>query len=56
MNEVVVGNVNLPYNVQVELGDLISRLAEQYQFKSGETAAYHHVAAVLAQHLGQGLQ
>jgi hypothetical protein len=50
----VVGSNPLPPEVAAELGDLIARLNETHYFKNGSTAAFWHLSAVLAQHLGEG--
>ena len=52
--EFIVGQNPLPYDASREVGDLIVNLGEQYEFINGETAAYWHVCAILAQHLGVG--
>lgn len=56
MDDIEVGRNPLPYDAQTEVSELISILSEKYQFKNGETAAFWHVCAILASHLGEGKQ
>lgn len=52
--ETIVGSNPLPRTAQIELGDLMARLDDLYEFKHGATAAYWHLAHVLATHLSGG--
>lgn len=51
-----VGSSGVPHDVEIEVSDLITRLAERYQIKNGTTAAFFHVCATLSNHIGDGLQ
>ena len=51
---VLVGSNPLPRTAQIELGDLMARLDDLYEFKNGATAAYWHLANVLSEHLTGG--
>lgn len=53
-NNDVVGSNPLPRTAQIELSDLLARLDDLYEFKNGATAAYWHLAHVLATHLSGG--
>ncbi len=54
MNDIEVGHNPLPNDASADVSDLISILSERYQFINGEAAAYWHLCAILAQHLGKG--
>jgi hypothetical protein len=54
MNDIEVGGNPLPVDARSEVANLISLLGERYEFVNGKTAAYWHLCAILAQHLGEG--
>lgn len=56
MNDIEVGQIDLPVDARTEVANLVSLLGETYDFVNGKTAAYWALCCILSQHLGEGKQ